>query len=326
MVSTDQVATVTVLTSEPTVTFYANFASGSFFTITKDADAEAHGDIQFNVGEGENVKEDVSSAEEGDLVTVIVTPDEGWVVNEVSGLWYANEAAARSMRRIAASPENLDMLRDFDLQFVSEDPETHAQTYTFEMKRAKAEISVSYKKLLNNADITIENIADQTYTGQAIEPTITVKDGSTVLVEGTDYDVTYSNNVNAALKTATENAPTVTITAVATSENYAGETSTTFTINPAPLSDEMIAEIGDQTYTTNPIEPALTITFGEGENEQTLVKGTDFTVEYSNNVNVGVGTATVTGQGNFTGEASADFNIVSKGLNNGMISPIDDME
>jgi hypothetical protein len=88
----------------------------------------------------------------------------------------------------------------------------------------------------------------------------------------------------------------------------------------------MIAEIADQTYTTNPIEPALTITFGEGENEQTLVKGTDFTVEYSNNVNVGVGTATVTGQGNFTGEASADFNIVSKGLTNGMISPIDDME
>ena len=70
MVSTDQVATVTVLSSDPTVTYYANFASGSFFTITKDADAEAHGDIQFNVGEGENVKEDVSSAEEGDLVTV----------------------------------------------------------------------------------------------------------------------------------------------------------------------------------------------------------------------------------------------------------------
>ena len=82
MVSTDQVATVTVLSSEPTVTYYANFAggSGSNFTITKDADAEAHGDIQFNVGEGENVKEDVSSAKEGDLVTVIVTPDEGWVV------------------------------------------------------------------------------------------------------------------------------------------------------------------------------------------------------------------------------------------------------
>ena len=84
---------------------------------------KAHGDIQFSMkAKGENVKEDVSSAEEGDLVTVIVTPDEGWVVNEVSGLWYANEAAARGLRRIAASPGTLDMLRDFDLQFVSADP------------------------------------------------------------------------------------------------------------------------------------------------------------------------------------------------------------
>ena len=295
------------------------------FDLTKEAEAEAHGDIQFNVGEGENVKEDVTKAEEGDLVTVVITPDEGWVVNEVSGLWYANEAAARGLRRIAASPESLDMLKDFDLQFVSEDPETHAQTYTFEMKRANAEISVSYKKLLNNADITIENIADQTYTGQAIEPTITVKDGSTVLVKGTDYDVVYFDNVNAAPSTD-ENAPAVVITAVEGSEKYAGGNSKTFTINPAPLSDEMIAEIADKTYTTNPIEPALTITFGEGENEQTLVKGTDFTVVYSNNTAVGVATATATGQGNFTGTASADFNIVSKALNKNMISPIDDAD
>ena len=310
----------------PNIIIKGEAGVSSGYALTKDADAEAHGDIQFNVGEGENVKEDVTSAKEGDLVTVVITPDEGWVVNEVSGLWYANEAAARGLRRIAASPESLDMLKDFDLQFVSEDPETRAQTYTFEMKRAKAEISVSYKKLLNNADITIENIADQTYTGQAIEPTITVKDGSTVLVQGTDYTITYSNNVNAALKTATENAPTVTITAVATSEKYAGETTKTFTINPAQLSDDMIAPIADKTYTGSGIEPALTITFGEGDNAQTLVKGTDFTVVYSNNTVVGVGTATVTGQGNFTGTASADFNIVAKALNKNMISPIDDLE
>ena len=307
----------------PKTTFTYEASGG--LALTKEAEAEAHGDIQFNVGEGENVKEDVTSAKEGDLVTVVITPDEGWVVNEVSGLWYANEAAARGLRRIAASPESLDMLKDFDLQFVSEDPETRAQTYTFEMKRAKAEISVSYKKLLNNADITIENIADQTYTGQAIEPTITVKDGSTVLVKGTDYDVVYFDNVNAAPSTD-ENAPAVVITAVEGSEKYAGGNSKTFTINPAQLSDEMIAEIADQTYTTNPIKPALTITFGEGENEQTLVKGTDFTVVYSNNTVVGVGTATVTGQGNFTGTASADFNIVSKALNKNMISPIDDAD
>ena len=75
-----------------------------------------------------------------------------------------------------------------------------------------------------------------------------MKDGSTVLIKGTDYDVTYSNNVDAALKTATENAPTVTITAVETSEKYAGGATRTFTILPTLITDEMIAEIGDQTH------------------------------------------------------------------------------
>lgn len=223
MVSTDQVATVEVLSSDPTVTYYANFAIGSNFTITKDADAEAHGDIQFNVGEGENVKEDVTSAQEGDLVTVIVTPDEGWVVNEVSGLWYANEAASRSMRRIAASPENLDMLRDIDLQFVSEDPETHAQTYTFEMKRAKAEISVSYRKLLTHADISIGDIADMTYNGSEQKPDVTVKDGDKTLELDKDYTVAYSNNVNVGTAT-------VTITGI---DGYTGTVTKTFTVDKA---------------------------------------------------------------------------------------------
>ena len=43
---------------------------------------------------------------------------------------------------------------------------------------------------------TVASIKAQTYTGSAIKPTITVKNGSTELKEGTDYSVTYSNNKN----------------------------------------------------------------------------------------------------------------------------------
>ena len=43
---------------------------------------------------------------------------------------------------------------------------------------------------------TMENIADQMYTGSAITPGATIKDGGTTLTEGTDYTLTYSNNVN----------------------------------------------------------------------------------------------------------------------------------
>jgi hypothetical protein len=69
--------------------------------------------------------------------------------------------------------------------------------------------------------VTFDPIANQTYTGSAITPTITVKDGTTTLVLNTDYTVSYSNNVNVGTAT-------VTITGIG---NYNNTASTTFTIS-----------------------------------------------------------------------------------------------
>lgn len=189
------------------------------FALTKADDAEAHGTIAFSDADGNALK----AAAEGTKVTVTVTPDDGWTVKEVTGIWYAGMAAVRT---------RVDMLdREFEPASAGEN------TWTFTMERAIAEISVTYKKLLSNPDITIDGLDETfTYTGLAQTPAITVKDGETTLVLGTDYTVSYTNNVNAALSTAAESAPTVTITAVATSENYAGEASKTFTIGKAELT------------------------------------------------------------------------------------------
>ena len=54
---------------------------------------------------------------------------------------------------------------------------------------------------LNGA--TISSIEDQTYTGSAIEPAITVTLGDKTLTAGTDYTVSYANNVNAGTATVT---------------------------------------------------------------------------------------------------------------------------
>lgn len=43
----------------------------------------------------------------------------------------------------------------------------------------------------------VSNIPDQEYTGSEITPEIVVKDGAKTLVEGTDYTVAYSNNIDA---------------------------------------------------------------------------------------------------------------------------------
>ena len=170
-----------------------------------------HGTITFKI-DGTTA----TSANENDVVTVEITPATGYVVNQPSGTWYAAVAGARSNAPI-------DLLKDVELTAAG------TNTWTFTMKRANVEISATYKKLLTNTDITVQEIAALTYNGQAQEPTVTVKDGTTTLVLNTDYTVTYSNNTNAGTAT-------VTITALATSENYAGETTKTFTINKANIT------------------------------------------------------------------------------------------
>ena len=266
------------------------------YSLTKADGAEAHGTITFKVGENT-----VTAAAEGDVVTVILTPATGWAANQPSGQWYA---------AIAATPRRtgIDLLEDIELAPVA----GQTNQWTFTMARANAEISATYKKLLTNTDISIADISALTYSGMAQTPTVTVKDGETPLVLNTDYTVAYSNNTNAALSTATT-APTVTITAVSTSDKYAGETTKTFTIQPKALEDDFIADIEALTYTGKTLTPEPTVTF----NGMTLVAGTDYTVAYSNNIDAAASTddpaptvtITAVANSNYSGTAKKTFTI-----------------
>ena len=86
------------------------------------------------------------------------------------------------------------------------------------MPEANVWVVVTYTK--NLQDAWIEAIADQTYTGSAITPTVTVMDGETTLVLNTDYTVAYSNNVETG---------TATVTVTGTG-NYSGTATANFTI------------------------------------------------------------------------------------------------
>jgi lipoprotein-anchoring transpeptidase ErfK/SrfK/glucan-binding YG repeat protein len=66
----------------------------------------------------------------------------------------------------------------------------------------------------------VEAIADQTYTGSAIEPQLTVKNGEIALVKDTDYTVSYTNNTDIGTATAT----------VTGTGNYTGSVNVNFTI------------------------------------------------------------------------------------------------
>ena len=173
-----------------------------------------HGTVAFSVNGNAR-----TTADEGETVTVEITPAEGWSTGGIQGLWYAAEGAAKAPKRAQAQ---IDLLKDFELTPV----EGNANAYTFVMKRANAEFSVNYRKLLTNTDITIDDIAAVTYTGQALTPAATVKDGSAVLVENTDYSVSYESNLNAGTAKAT----------IVGIGKYSGQVEKTFTIQKADLT------------------------------------------------------------------------------------------
>ena len=261
-----------------------------------------HSTMKFYVGQDE-----VTKAKEGETVTIVVTPDDGWSIGNVTGQWIA--AMAKAPRRTAG----IGLLQDVDVTFVSEDAQNGAHTYTFVMERAKAEFNVVYKKHLDHPDITISNILPVIYNAQAHTPSFTVKDGSKVLVLGTDYTVTYSDNVMACDKDAAENAPTVTIKAVEGHNFYVGENSKTFTIRKKTLEDGFMSKVADLTYNGKAQEPAPTLTY----DGITLVEGKDYVFSYINNKDVAsttdakapVVTASAVKNSNFTGAATQKFNI-----------------
>ena len=83
-------------------------------------------------------------------------------------------------------------------------------------------------------------------------------------------------------------------------------------------SDITINSISAVTYNGSAQTPSVTVKDGS----TTLTSGTHYTVSYSNNINAGTATVTVTGIGNYTGTKSANFTINPKNASNLTINSI----
>ena len=84
--------------------------------------------------------------------------------------------------------------------------------------------------------------------------------------------------------------------------------------NPQPvtydISGASIAAVAGQYYTGAAITPQLTVAYAG----KTLTEGTDYTVSYADNVNIGTATATITGKGAYYGAKALTFEIgIQKG-------------
>lgn len=155
---------------------------------------------------------------------------------------------------------------------------------------------------------TIEDIDDVSYTGNELQPSVTVKDGTTALTSD-DFEVTYSNNTNVG-------DGQVTISAKDGGNYTFADTSKTFTITPYELlASDITLEYYYVKHDGAPKEPAVTVTVNPNRTRSvtTLVKDVDYTVAYSNNTDVGMATVKVTAiSANYIGTPEVQFEISNK--------------
>lgn len=166
---------------------------------------------------------------------------------------------------------------------------TGTVTKSFEI--AKADIS--------SAEITYD-AGPYGYTGKEWKPEVAVSFNVAALTADTDYTVSYENNINAG---------TAKIIITGIGDHFTGSTEKTFTINSAEISGCTFAPIADVTYNTKAQTPAVTVA-----NSGRILTADDYDVKYTDNINAGTATVTVTGKGNFTGTASKTFTINKAGL------------
>jgi hypothetical protein len=83
---------------------------------------------------------------------------------------------------------------------------------------------------------------------------------------------------------------------------------TTATISQKAITSDMISDVASAVYTGTAIKPQLTVNNGS----TVLKNGTDYTIDYSNNTDIGIAEVTVTGCGNYTGAVTKKFAIYAK--------------
>lgn len=155
-------------------------------------------------------------------------------------------------------------------------------------------------------EITISGLKDYyEYTGKPLEPSPeVVMFGNTPLVEGTDYNITYSNNTAAGRGVITFNP--VVPTDPGKKNFYTGSKSFNFNIRynlnkakvyyekPDGSTGEVAGDsLGAYSYQAAAIEPITKVCISKsGGEEQELIPGTDYVLSYLNNINAGTATLT----------------------------------
>lgn len=159
----------------------------------------------------------------------------------------------------------------------------------------------------SNTTVTVNN-ANVIYNGQSFTPNLTVVttiNGKKVtLVNNQDYIISTAETV---LEHGTYN---ISIKGIG---NYKGSLSNagSITVSPKPVGDLTYSWEKEAYWTGSEIRPAVIVSY----NGTNLREGTDYTLSYANNINVGTASITVTGKGNYSGTKVLNFKIIPNEFN-----------
>ena len=156
-----------------------------------------------------------------------------------------------------------------------------------------AEIPALSRISISNASVTLST-STYAYDGKAKTPSVNVKVNGKTLKKDTDYTVSYSNNTKVGTAT-------VKITGKG---NYTGSVSKTYNIKN-DFKKATVSGISNKSYTGKNITQSITVKY----NGKTLKNGTDYTVSYSSNKNIGTATVKIAGKGSYTGTITKTFKI-----------------
>ncbi len=169
----------------------------------------------------------------------------------------------------------------------------------------------------SNTQITGIPTSPVTYTGSEITfNNLNVRVNGRALTPNTDYTVSYENNVEVGSN------------AVITIEgkgNYQGIFREGFTITECSLKDTRVITVDAipaQQYegADRQITPEVTVK----HSGRVLVKDTDYTVEYGENIKVGSGSVTIIGINNYKDSITKNFSIVQRNIGTGELLVNDD--
>lgn len=328
------------------VTYFDNIEMGTAYAIiTGLGNYVGTGKISFEIAEtGATVDTDV----EAEMVTTDEDSDtdDGRIsiaskeVEDLDPIMYDPTAAAYEPRPVIslrgnALIENVDFTFDY-ANNTEVGTATIVMTGIGKFKGVRRYHFEILPKPLTDADMTVRSIATQKCTGKEVTPSPIVICNGVILTNRKDYKVTFTSNISPGIATATitgignytdsvsvpfriECDHDYTETVVAPTYTARGYTLHTCKICGESFQDNYVDQLKTSdlknctiqleyettAFTGEPREPSVIITY----NGVLLKKGSDFSVEYSNNVKIGKADVTITGIGEYTGIVIKSFQI-----------------